>query len=126
VKAKAQSELRLFSQTKIGGLLNAFVSAHGKAWVEDCREFPSDAKMTRCWDASNDALNALREAIREAQDPRKNLQVGIEFSVVAIRIAAAKREGEAKDALLEAAQLLQADAVPDEAAFAAERRGERG
>lgn len=52
----------------------------------------------------------------------RSFEAGIQFSIVAIRIAASKHDGAAKAALLEVAGYLQADAVPDEATIAPIRK----
>ena len=50
-----QAEMRRFAATEIGGQLNKFVSAHGRAWITDQREHASDAAMARDWKMSEDA-----------------------------------------------------------------------
>ena len=62
-----QAEMRRFAATEIGGQLNKFVSAHGRAWITDQREHASDAAMARDWKMSEDALTALTKAIKRAQ-----------------------------------------------------------
>lgn len=53
-----------WGQTEIGKAFYRFVSAHGRAWITDCRATATTRSMERDWKTAEEAKKAFLKLLR--------------------------------------------------------------